>query len=234
MFWWIGLVFAMPTNFITPNGVQYNRVQENTSFQQWIASLPTSTIPTESNAAQAFWINAYNGLTIDAVSSGYPIDSIRSLDNGQIWTTRKFMVGGTTVTLDEIEKVHLAKFKDPRHHAALNCAAKGCPVLSTTPYTGAGLDSQLTLASQQWISTNAFRWEDGWFTNSLHLSKIFDWYASDFPCDPSIEVPEHLPKQYCGVIQFIVQYAPTDQTQLLDKSYSIEWIEYDWSLNDVQ
>ena len=81
------------------------------------------------------------------------------------------------------EKEILGQFKDPRIHAALNCASKGCPPLFEHPFTEAKLDVQLDLISQRWVQRGGFIYEDGWFGDTASLNTMFDWYKNDFPCD---------------------------------------------------
>ncbi len=231
MYWLINWAYSMPTlDFVHPEGVEYIQVLESTKFQTWVTSLPTATIPRSSNAEKAFWINVYNGLTIQTVAQSYPLSSIRDLDNGAVWTARTFVVGGIEVTLDQIEKRKLGKFSDPRIHAALNCASKGCPAIFSTPFTAENLDAQLNRASQIWLASNGVHWDSGWFSNTLSLNQIFDWYASDFPCSTELPKPTG-PDKYCGVLQFVATHAPKYTSIVYDESYSIELLTYDWSIN---
>ena len=91
----------------------------------------------------AFWINAYNALTLQAIVNHYPIrgggwfsrgpsPSIRQIPG--VWTTLKWPVAGKTVTLDDIEhKILRPQFAEPRIHFAINCASVGCPPLAARP-----------------------------------------------------------------------------------------------------
>lgn len=235
MIWIIGTAIAMPSlTFVQPNGVQYAQVLTNTEFQTWVSSLPESTVPTSSsNDTKAFWINVYNGLTIQTVAQTMPISSIKDIDNGTVWTSRTFVVTGKEVTLDSIEKEILGAFKDPRIHAALNCASKGCPALFEQPFTGENLDAQLDLVSKRWIETGGFKYTDGWFGNTASVSTIFDWYKQDFPCDASKPVPSSVDKEYCGVLQFVAKHAPKYQKVIESTSYELTFQPYDWSVNSI-
>ena len=236
MMWMIPAVYAMPAlYFVTPEGVDYANVHSNIEFQSWIATLPNLEVPTQStNAQKAFWINVYNGLTIQTVAENMPINSIRELDNGQVWTARNFVVAGQTLTLDTIEKNILGKFNDPRIHSALNCASKGCPPLFERPFTEANLDAELDLVSERWVQSGGFTYEDGWFGNTISLSTIFDWYKSDFPCDTTKPISKSVSKEYCGALQFISRYYPEYRTMIENSSYDIEFKPYDWSLNSIR
>src|SRR5262249_26015165 len=81
----------------------------------------------------AFWINAYNILTLRSIVDHYPIrgsffsfsprNSIRQIDG--VWAKTRWTVAGRQLTLDDIEHTILrSAFKDPRVHMAINCASK--------------------------------------------------------------------------------------------------------------
>ena len=235
MIWIIGTAIAMPPlTFVRPSGVQYSQVSSNTAFQTWISSLPETTVPTDSsNDTKAFWINVYNGLTIQTIAENMPLNSIKDIDNGTVWTTRTFLVAGTEVTLDSIEKEILGAFKDPRIHAALNCASKGCPALFEKPFTGESLDQQLDLVSKRWIEAGGFQYTDGWFGNTASLNTIFDWYKHDFPCDASKPVPSSGSTEYCGVLQFVAKHAPQYKKVIETASYELTFQDYDWAVNAI-
>lgn len=84
-----------------------------------------------SNEQFAFYINAYNAWTIKLILSGYPgIKSIK--DMGSLfkspWKKQICRIDGKIITLDDIEhNILRPRFKDPRVHFAINCAAKSCP-----------------------------------------------------------------------------------------------------------
>ena len=53
-------------------------------------------------------------------------------------------IGGKKVSLDAIEnKIIRPTFKEPRIHAALNCASISCPPLANYAFTAKGLEAQL-------------------------------------------------------------------------------------------
>ena len=160
-----------------------------------------------------------------------PINSIRDLDNGQVWTSRTFVVGGQTVTLDKIEKEILGQFKDPRIHAALNCASKGCPPLFERPFTEAKLDAELDLVSQRWVQHGGFIYEDGWFGDTASLNTIFDWYKDDFPCDPQTQSISQSPKSIAVPYSSSHTISPEYRSRIENTAYEIKFQPYDWSLN---
>ena len=84
----------------------------------------------------AFYINAYNALTIASVLSFWPkIKSVSTVKpNFEFFKAPVHTLGGKKVSLDQIEnKIIRPTFNDPRIHAALNCASKSCPPWLTLP-----------------------------------------------------------------------------------------------------
>ena len=55
------------------------------------------------NEQLAFWINAYNGITLRSIIDNYPIKSIQNIDG--VWTKIKWYVADKEITLDEIEHI---------------------------------------------------------------------------------------------------------------------------------
>ncbi len=86
------------------------------------------------DAQFAFYANAYNAWTIKLILSGYPgIKSIKDLGSllKSPWKKKIARIDGGLMTLDQIEHDILRpRFKDPRVHFAINCAARSCPPLS--------------------------------------------------------------------------------------------------------
>ena len=138
----------------------------------------------------AFWSNAYNALTLEAIVDHYPIratglksllypeNSIRQIPG--VWDKLKFGILGRELTLDAIEHSILReKFEEQRIHLALVCAARGCPQLRNEPYDGAKLDEQLDDQARRFFADPAkFRLDRDKAT--VFLSPIFKWYGQDF------------------------------------------------------
>lgn len=172
------------------------------------------------NEQFAFYINAYNVWTIKLILSGYPgVKSIKDL--GSIfkspWKKKICRIDGDVITLDDIEhNILRPRFKDPRVHFAINCAALSCPPLGSEPYLGSTLDQQLNHASTAFINNPERNYLED---NTLYISKIFKWFSEDFDND---------------VIGFLIKYAKEDLKKELEAKRSkikIKYLDYDWSLN---
>ena len=172
------------------------------------------------NEQFAFYINAYNAWTIKLVLSGYPgVTSIKDL--GTIfkspWKKKICRIGGDIITLDDIEhEIIRPKFKDPRVHFAINCAALSCPPLLARPYLGSTLEQQLDEVTRAFVNDAKSNYLTG---NTLYVSKIFKWFSEDFNND---------------IIGFFLKYANDDFKLELEskrKEVKIKYLYYDWSLN---
>lgn len=164
--------------------------------------------------AMAFWINAYNLLTIDLITQHAEIASIKDLGSlfKSPWKTYQWAIGGRTYTLDDIEHNNLRKRGDPRVHMALVCASLSCPDLRAEAYTADRLDSQLDTQAQLFLNNTT----KGLAITSagLVLSPILKWYAEDFGGKE-------------GVLKFIAAHHKTNPTA----ADIADYFDYNWQLN---
>jgi hypothetical protein len=192
----------------------------------------------------AFWINVYNALTLLAIIGHYPIrssflrsfvypeNSIRQIPG--VWEKLTFSVMGRNMTLDGIEHDILrARFNEPRIHVALVCAAMGCPPLRNEPYVGAKLDAQLDDQATRFLR-DATKFKIDRAHNKVYLSSIFQWFGGDFEKTYSTDKKFlSVSKSEKAVVRFISKYlGPQDRAYLEKGGFSIEYVAYDWSLNE--
>ena len=236
--------------YVDTNGmVNYKALKTNRkqldAFASSLAKLDLGSFEKWSDKRKiAFWINAYNALTLMAIVDHYPIkaslfksvlypkNSIRQISG--VWTDLQFPVMSRKMTLDEIEhQVLRAKFNEPRIHVALVCAAMGCPILRNEPYTGDKLDAQLKDQSAGFVKdSQKFRIDRN--TSTVYLSSIFKWFGEDF-------VKSYGTKDKFGdlddtqkaVLNFVSRFLnPSDKAYLAKGGFSLEYLKYDWSLNE--
>jgi hypothetical protein len=188
----------------------------------------------------AFWINAYNLFTLRVIVDHYPIrgswfsltprNSIRQIDG--VWTKLEWRAAGRTITLDGIEHGLLRpEFGDPRVHMAINCASKSCPPLRAEPYVGADLDRQLDDAARGYLASAEGSQVTG---GRLYVSQIFEWYGSDFVKQYATPQPESEPEIDRAIRGFVERYGPAEAAAAARAGAKIRFLDYDWSLNDVQ
>ena len=191
----------------------------------------------------AFWINAYNALTLFVIVENYPIEaslqrsliypknSIRQISG--VWDELRFEIMGRQLTLNDIEHEILRKdFSEPRIHMALVCAAKSCPPLRQEPYVGERLDEQLSDQSRRFFgSAGRFRVDEN--SGKVFLSKILDWFSVDF--EKKYKTKERFlafNDRETAVLNFAYQYIPERYKRPISEIKSISYLDYDWSLNE--
>lgn len=195
-------------------------------------------------ARLAFWINAYNALTLVAIIDHYPIqasiwksvifpaNSIRQIAG--VWDELRFGVMGRHMTLDEIEHdVLRVRFGEPRIHMALVCAAMGCPPLRGEPFSGELLDAQLDDQARRFLVDGRKFLVDR-KNGRVELSPIFKWFGGDFVADyvPSQRFPGRGETER-AVLNFVSAYLDEEQLDYLVRgTYRLAYLDYDWSLNE--
>ncbi len=173
----------------------------------------------------AFWINAYNAVTIKGILQEYPTTSIRNhtakLFGYNIWKNLKLIVGGKPTSLDEMEHQILRKMGEPRIHFAIVCASIGCPRLLAEAYLPDRLDGQLTLNSQSFFADpSKFRYDAA--RRTIQISPIMKWFGEDFGGNQAAQLKR------------IAAYLPDQAAQSLaaSRSAAVSYLDYDWGLND--
>ncbi len=181
-------------------------------------------------ARLAYWINAYNAWILRIVVDHYPVSSITRIGRvpyGAFFVMR-VTLGGKKMTLHSLENdVIRAGFHDPRIHFAINCASRSCPPLAHHVYQPETLDRQLDDAARAFINDNRQVTLDE-AGRTIVLSKIFDWYASDFK--EAAAAKFHRPGT---VLDYLRTYLTPERLKTLDKLTGINpaYHDYDWSLN---
>ncbi len=181
--------------------------------------------------ALAYWINAYNALTIKGVIAAYPVASVKDIKilSGFFNRTRH-TVGSEQYTLNDIEhNIIRAEFGDPRIHAAINCASVSCPRLENRAFVAETLDERLDGAMRFFLNEdrNVRLHSDG---QGVTLSKILSWFEEDFTgwLQREQQVVD------AQIVDYVVRYLPSEKARRLKEASSIkvDYLEYDWGLND--
>lgn len=171
----------------------------------------------------AFWINAYNAVTLEGILQVYPTDSIRKhtakIGGYNIWDDLPLLVGGQAFSLNDIEHKVLRKMGEPRIHFAIVCASVGCPRLLNMAYTSEDIDQQLALNTRDFFSRpqNFMVDKDG----IVQVSSILDWFGEDFGKSQD--------KRFSYLQPYLPQKA---QQYAVDPQVRVKFQKYNWSLND--
>jgi hypothetical protein len=177
-------------------------------------------------ARLAFWIDAYNILTIQLVLDHYPVESIREIGSFlfPVWNRKVGSIEGRALSLGEIEHDILRPMGDPRIHAAIVCASTSCPPLARRPYRPDQLEKDLDEAMRRWLSSPTKGVSIDPARDTIRLSSIFDWFEEDFDASG-------------GVLETIARYVDPDTAVWLretGRTARIRYFDYDWKLNDLR
>jgi len=195
-------------------------------LDEYLAALSRADDTRDATVEQrlAFWINAYNAVTVRGILREYPTTSIQNhvarVWGYNIWRDLKLMVGDRRYSLGEIEHSVLRRMNEPRIHFAIVCASLGCPRLLNEAYSAERLEEQLSRNTLAFFADPTKCSVDA-AQNELHLSPILSWFATDFGASTP------------AVLQRIAGWLPESaQAVAQSKDVRVKYLDYDWSLND--
>lgn len=206
---------------VTKSGIQYNAVNYATwgkdprhaKVRDEILKKNANTLKTKDQKL-AYWINAYNVLTVDLITREKETESIKNLGTlfKNPWKRFTWNVNGKNLTLDGIEHGIIRKLNDARIHFAINCAAISCPDLRNEAYRANKLNAQLQHQVNLTLNnkTKGFVKTNG---NAVNVSKVMDWFSEDFNSG--------------NVNQWLQSY----KKGVVNNNTKIGFFPYDWSLN---
>lgn len=208
--------------YVNDSGFRYEALRANEEhvarlamIVERVGSIDTSGM--ERDRALAFYINAYNVLTINSVLELWPVESVMQEEG--FFDARTHRVAGADMTLNALENEIIRdkeRFGEPRIHFAVNCASVGCPPLQREAFTPENLETLLASATQAFVrgTTQLDRRR-----NRISATKLFEWFADDFG-----DVREFIASQLEGEDADFVR---RDRTR-------ITHFEYDWALNSSE
>ncbi len=177
-----------------------------------VENFPLDTLQSTANKV-AFYSNVYNLYAIRMVIDNLPLESIRDAGSlfSPVWKKPVGMLGGRTVTLDEIEHEILRPLGEARIHFAIVCASLSCPDLRREAFTVAQLEEQLEDQTRRFLAnaSKGLRVEG----TQVQVSQIFEWFEEDFDSAGGVEA-------------FVRRYR-----QLPPQIRLRAAIPYDWNLN---
>ncbi len=217
---------ALLKKHVTPEGLVHYRdfLRDSAQLNAYLRLLE-SAHPSDKGWTRAeqmaYWINAYNAYTIQLILRHYPVSSIKDIKSGiafvnSVWDIKFIRIQGYAYDLNNIEHNILRPvFCDARIHAAINCASRSCPALRSEAYIAERLDEQLDDAMRRFVNDtlrNQIR------TDGARLSRIFSWFSGDFERDAG------------SVRAYVNRYARTP----LSSDAPIDYLDYDWALNEAK
>ena len=218
--------------YVDNNGmVNYRGWHASASDRQqlgsYLSTLSTASrkLPSTPEAKKAFWINAYNAVTVSGILQVYPTSSIRNhtakLFGYNIWNDYQLYVDGEAFALESMEHKILRKMSDPRIHFAIVCASVGCPRLLNQAYVPERLDEQLDINAKDFFSRSQnFKYDVS--KKQFELSSILSWFGEDFGSDQKTQ------------LRRIAPWLPTPEAKQAAEqgNVSVSFQDYNWNLNE--
>ena len=208
--------------YVNDNGlVAYEKwqssVQDRKGLEDYLAQFAAGGSAATGNDRYASLVNAYNAFVIEWILQNYPTESIWALKGS--FKDKRHKLGGSIVSLNQIENDNLRPEFGYKTHAVLVCAARSCPPLQQSAYTAASLDDQVGRAHRAWLGRtdlNEFLPDK----NQANVSMIFKWFKGDF-------------EKAGGAKSVMAKYAPSSARPVLEKGDSkLTFKSYNWGLND--
>ena len=208
---------AFFSKYVVDGKVAYTALKQRPALMQELALLLDEVNPGEASEKEqkALYINAYNILVIYAVIT----NNIRYSPKEEkgFFDSNTYVIGDEQLSLDQIEKEKLsARYKDPRVHFVLVCAADGCPSIKSYAFLPDELDQQLTNATQTAINN------PDWLRvvkneKKVYVSEIFRWYRSEFLAEA----------------ESIIDYVNMYREEPIPNTYKLDFYDYSWELNEA-
>jgi len=210
---------------VSENGlVNYTSFQEDRALLQSYLNQLTLNPPNDENWTReqklAYWINLYNAFTIELILEYYPVKSIKDIGASiQVpfvntpWDIKMIDIGEEQYDLNNIEHNILRKnFDEPRIHFAINCASISCPKLRREAYHAEKIDQQLNEQTREFLNDPS---KNKINSEVAEISKIFKWFGGDFEKETTIS-------------EYINRYSQYE----ISKGIDLNYMEYNWSLNE--
>lgn len=182
------------------------------SYLAAVAEAKTRSMKT--NAALAFYLNAYNALVLKQVLAMGAARKV--VDVPGFFDKKTHVVAGRTLTLNALENELIRpRFKEPRIHFALVCAARSCPPLQRRAFRARTVRRTLQRLAKAFVRSRHGLRKKG---DAFEVSKLFEWYRKDFE------------DQAGSLAEYLARLAPA-HADALRAGAALTFGEYDWRLN---
>ncbi|MDF1811877.1 MAG: DUF547 domain-containing protein [Verrucomicrobiales bacterium] len=221
---WVEQYDELLGKYVTSTGVKYRAWHGNSAdreaLSRVVSSIGNEKLSGKSESEKlAFYLNAYNAWILQRILDTYPTAGPGGgglIGRGRFFKANNLKVAGNKTSFTALENdVIRTEFNEPRIHFALNCASESCPPLAGSAFRGATLDSVLTTLASNFINRNpkGVAFSGG----EARISKIFDWYDSDFQAEG-------------GVLSYINKH----RNLKIPNGAKVSFQTYNWSLNEAK
>ena len=220
-----GLLDLVMRVFVNDAGrVHYDKLLERTetldAYLEQLAEARLGELAPDERLA--LLINAYNAFTLKLIAEHPDVGSIKNIPASERWKAKRWNLGGTRVSLNEIEHEMIrGAFDEPRIHWALVCAARDCPPLRQEAYSGDELDAQLAEQARR-VHGDGRHVRFDRANGVLQVTRLYDWYGGDFGEGDRAAVIRRAVARYHDGLREALEAGEEPRVRFLD---------YDWSLN---
>ncbi len=179
----------------------------------------------------AFWINAYNVLTLKAIIDVFPIPSIRAVKR---YDLKQFKVAGRVVTLNQIRiEIIGDDLVEPLAYLVMTDGAASSPPLQKEPFRAEGLRERLQETARELFNNGKFI-----FVNPelglVQVNQIFSWFIKPIVAKyAKLSQFKELEEFTAGPMNFIWTYADPGLREKLKQpaDWKINMLSYQWIIN---
>lgn len=187
------------------------------AYVAWIAKNgPRSTPEAFQTREQklAYYMNAYNALCMyNAVKN-----DVKPKQKIRFFFRTELPMDGRKITLYALENEIVRPMNEPRIHFILNCMVRGCPRLPREPMKAETLEAQMEAAARLFFSEEPRNVDVKEKAGVVRFSSILKFYTEDF-VEPKTDAKN------------LIAYANKYRDAKIPESYRVEFIPYDWTLN---
>ncbi len=189
-------------------------------YVTWLAGHGPRTTPADyasPPAVLAYYINAYNALAMHGVlERRIPADFSSFFKRASFFRFRDIRIDGRDTNLYDLENDVIRPLRDARVHFALNCMVRSCPRLPRTPFRSDTLDADLEHLTREFFADRKHLVIDPG-KRTIAVSAILDFYTEDFVAS--------------GRAEDLPIYINLYRDSPLPADYRLEFLDYDWRIN---
>lgn len=167
---------------------------------------------------KAYWINLYNALVLKDIIHHYPIQMVAEIPH--FFDDKRYEMAAfkdEKVSLLDIEqKVFVERMNDPRTHLARVNGAISGPIFSQEAFRSSTINKKLEEVTISFLTDSSKNFYDG-RRNMFFVSPIFLWFQEHF-----------------GRWEFSNRVFIQKRLQGLPPNFRLEYMGFDWKLNDTR
>lgn len=191
----------------------------------------------------AFWVNAHNVSVLKLVIDNYPIKASKlrmifypaaSIMQIKGFQTEYFItIMGREYNLKELEEYIVKLYEDPRIRFAISKGSFSSPLLRNEAYLGHILEKQIDDQIKKYLET-PYGIEINNDDEIIYLSSLFsnhkEEFTKNYKTNEKYRTRDSAIRAY---FNFIFEYTPNNKKRpLINESYEVKFMQYDWRLND--